>query len=268
MRLQEWLGVLDLSALEIVGLLVAGVLGGAIASLVGGASLVTFPMLIASGLSPLIAATTNIVALAPGILSAAYWDRGQLPKFRGSFAGLVIASLLGAVVGALLLLATPSRTFTLLVPLLLGFSTVLFAYAGRFSQFMRDRAERLGQAGTGNWGRTTVLLLPVSIYGGYYGAGVGVMLLGVLSIGTGGDYRAANVAKNLVTSLNSVAAAVVFAGAGAVAWPQALVMMAGGMAGGYIGARVAKIVPREVMHYAVVAVGAALTVLFAWKYWF
>lgn len=260
--------MLDLSVLEIAGLLIAGVLGGAIASLVGGASLVTFPILVASGLSPLIAATTNIVALAPGILSAAYYDRSQLPKFRGSFAALVLSSLAGATLGALLLLATPVKVFSYLVPLLLGFSTVLFAYSRRFSQFMRDRAERLGEGGAGRWGNTIAVLLPVSVYGGYFGAGVGVLLLGVLSIGTGGDYRTANVIKNLVTSLNSVAAALVFALHGAVAWPQCLTMMAGGMLGGFIGARVAQVVPREVMHYAVVVIGGALTVLFAWRYWF
>lgn len=253
---------------EIIALLFAGTAGGAIASIVGGASLVTFPILVAFGLPPLVAATTNIVALAPGILSAAYWDRSQLPAFNGSFAALVLASLIGAALGALLLLATPVKVFAALVPLLLGFATILFACSRRFSRFMRDRAARSGGNPPGRWGSTLAVLLPVSFYGGYFGAGVGVLLLGVLSIGTGGDYRAANVTKNLVTSLNSVAAAVVFTAFGAVSWPHCLIMMAGGMAGGLIGAKVAQIAPREIMHYAVVIIGAALTVLFAWRYWF
>jgi uncharacterized membrane protein YfcA len=255
------------SVLEIIGLLCAGTFGGALASIVGGASLVTFPILVASGLSPLVAATTNIVALAPGILSAAYWDRQQLPAFQGSFAALVLASLAGAAVGAMLLLATPVRVFAGLVPLLLGFATVLFAFSRQFSRMMRERAARHGRVATGGWGNTVAVLLPVSVYGGYFGAGVGVLLLGVLSIGTGGDYRAANVIKNLVTSLNSVAAAIIYIAHGAVAWPHVLIMMAGGMLGGWIGARVAQVAPRELMHIAVVVIGAGLTVLFAWRYW-
>lgn len=256
-----------MSGYEIVALLFAGVAGGALASVVGGASLVTFPILVASGLSPLTAAATNSVALAPGILFAAFWDRRQLPAFRGHFNTLVMVSVLGALLGALLLIATPVKVFAGLVPLLLGFATVLFAYSRRFSQFMRDRAARRGATAEAGWGGTIAALVPVSIYGGYFGAGVGVLLLGVLSIGTGGDYRTANVTKNLVTSLNSLAAAAVFVGFGAVSWQHGLVMMAGGMAGGLIGARIAQVAPRELMHYAVVLIGALLTVLFAWQYW-
>ena len=112
------------------------------------------------------------------------------------------------------------------------------------------------------------MLLPVSFYGGYFGAGVGVLILAVMSIATRGDYRSANVAKNLVTSLNTGAAAVVFIAKGAVIWLPALVMMAGTIIGGQIGAALAKTAPRHVMRIAVTAVGALLTVYFAWEYWF
>src|SRR5688572_2192647 len=107
-------------------LIAAGLVGGTISALVGGAALVTFPALLATGLPPLIAAPVNLVALTPGNFFAALSDRTQLPPFDRSFIGLVAASLVGAAIGAALLLMTPERTFEILVPLLLGFATVLF----------------------------------------------------------------------------------------------------------------------------------------------
>ena len=112
------------------------------------------------------------------------------------------------------------------------------------------------------------MLLPVSFYGGYFGAGVGVLLLGVMSVATGGDYRSANVVKNLVTSLNSGAAATIFIVKGTVIWPQTLALAAGTMVGGVSGAWLARLIPRAVMRVAVVVVGALLTIVFAWRYWF
>jgi uncharacterized membrane protein YfcA len=209
----------------------------------------------------------NLVALSPGNLLAAIYDRGQLPPFNRSFVALVIASLLGALVGALVLLVTPEHVFEVLVPILLGFATVLFAYAGRISAFVRARAGDRAKS-PHRWGHSIGVILPVSFYGGYFGAGVGVLLLGVLSIGSPGDYRATNVTKNLVTSLNSLTAAGVFILQGGVLWPPTLVMMAGALVGAVIGARLAQVAPHALMRVVVVVVGALLTVVFAWRYWF
>ena len=112
------------------------------------------------------------------------------------------------------------------------------------------------------------MLLPVSFYGGYFGAGVGILILAVFSLATGGDYRSANVAKNFVSSLNGLAASVVFATQGAIIWPQTLALMAGTIAGGLIGAHIARLIPRNVVRVLIVAVGAVLTVAFARQYWF
>jgi uncharacterized protein len=245
-------------------LVAAGIIGGAISALVGGAAIVTFPALIAAGLSPVVATATNLVALCPGNLLAAIYDRTQLPPLDRAFVGLVVWSMLGAVIGAALLLVTPERMFELFVPALLGFATVLFAYAGRISAWLQARAAQ----GAGAQRHSVAAMLPVSIYGGYFGAGVGVLLLGVLSVGTGGDYRSANVIKNLVTSLNSMVAASIFIAQGIVSWPATFAMMAGALLGAYIGARIAQVIPREVMRVVVVAMGALLTAAFAWRYWF
>jgi uncharacterized membrane protein YfcA len=157
--------------------------------------------------------------------------------------------------------------FEFLIPLLLGFATILFAFAGRITQWLRARASARGS----EWkiGVTSIpLVLPISIYGGYFGAGAGTLLLGVLMIATEGNYRRANVAKNLVSSLNTLAASVWFITNGAVSWPHTLVMMVGCLFGAFCGAHLARHVPQDAMRVVIVIVGAALTALFAWRYWF
>lgn len=112
------------------------------------------------------------------------------------------------------------------------------------------------------------MLLPVSFYGGYFGAGVGILILGVFTVATGSDYRSANVTKNFVSSLNGMAAVLVFTTHGAIVWPQTLALMAGTVGGGLIGSQLARIVPRNLVRVLIVGVGAALTVDFARRYWF
>jgi len=250
--------------LHIFILVIGGLVGGVISSLVGGAALVTYPALLSVGLPPVVATVCNLVALTPGNFLAALYDRTQLPPIDRSFAGLIAASLIGAFLGAGLLLVTPERLFAYFIPLLMAFATVLFALAGRISAFMRRRA---GGADTHRWAHSISVILPVSFYGGYFGAGVGVLLAAVLSIGTAGNYRAANVTKNLVTSLNSLIASLVFWSQGTVRWTPTLLMMSGALIGGFAGARLAQVVPNHIMRAVVTLVGALLTVAFAWRYW-
>src|SRR5437868_13288816 len=215
------------------------------ASLVGGASVITFPVLLALGLPPVVATASNLVAVSAGNFLAAVTDRAKLPPFNSAFVGLVLASVLGALLGAVMLLATPAPLFEFLIPLLLGFATVLFAFAGRITAWIRARAKARGKA---EWKMSVTslpLILPVSIYGGYFGAGAGTLLLGVLTVATEGDYRSANVAKNLVSSLNTVAAAAWFISHDAVSWPQTLTMMSGCLVGGFCGAHLARRVPQD-----------------------
>jgi uncharacterized membrane protein YfcA len=254
--------------LHIILMLVgAGIGAGFLSSIVGGAAVISYPALLAAGLPPQIAVASNLLAIMPGTLLAAFADRTQLPPFNRAFAGMVFASITGAAAGAVLLMLTPVRVFEVLVPVLLGFATLVFAYAGRVSVWLKSRAQARGHDITFNI-TSLKMLLPVSFYGGYFGAGVGVLLLGVFTLATGGDYRSANVTKNFVTSLNSTTAAAIFIAQGAIAWPQTLAMMAGSVAGGLIGSYVARMMPQRVMRIFVVAMGAVLTVAFAWRYWF
>ncbi len=244
-----------------------GVVAGIIATMVGGAAVVIYPALIATGVPPQLAAVANLASVMPATMLAALADRTQLPPFDRAFIGLIVASIIGAGLGAALLVLTPERMFAQIVPLLLGFATLLFAFSERISRWLRTRAEGRGHAIAFNFASLKVIL-PVSFYGGYFGAGVGILMLGVFSLATGGDYRAANVAKNFVSSLNGLAATLVFATQGAVLWPQTLALAAGTIGGGLIGAYVARIIPRNVIRVLIVAVGATLTIAFARRYWF
>lgn len=246
-------------------LLVTGIAGGAISALVGGASLVTFPVLLASGLSPTAAVAANTLALTPGNFLAWICDRRQLPSFDRSFLVLIAVSLSGAGLGALLLIATPTRVLAALVPALLGFATVVFAFSRSIEAWI---ARRAAEHGSGDrWRATNAALFPVSVYGGYFGSGVGVLLISVLSIGSGGDYRTTNVLKNFVTSLNSAIACGVYVATGVVVWGPVLAMLVGALVGAFLGARLAMVAPKEAMRHAIVGLSAALTLAFAWRYW-
>lgn len=248
-------------------LFAAGIAGGALSALVGGASLVLFPAMLAAGVPPVMAVASNTTAIMPGNFIAAMADRSQLPKFDGAFLALVAVSLVAAIAGAILLMLTPERLFELLVPLLLGFGTLLFAYAkpigawlGRLSFGKSKTTLHPNAIGIG-------MMIPVSIYGGYFGAGVGVLLIAALSVANGGDYRAANVTKNFVGSLNNLVAAIVFASQGVIAWIPALLVAVGAIGGALAGAHVARILPVAAARRLVIAFGALLTAIYAWRYW-
>jgi uncharacterized protein len=245
----------------------SGLVAGAIATMVGGAAVVTYPALIAAGLTPQVAAIGNLTAIMPAALLGALSDRTQLPPFNRAFAELVAFSLVGAGLGAACLLLTPERVFVGMVPVLLAFATMLFAYAERISKWMRGRAAERGHEISFNLGSLKILL-PVSFYGGYFGAGVGILMLGVFSLATGGDYRSANVAKNFVSSLNGLVATVIFVSQGAVPWPQTLPLMAGTIGGGLVGAYLARVVLRPVIRVLVILVSLSLSVWLARRYWF
>lgn len=245
----------------------AGLVAGVIATMVGGAAVIIYPALIATGVPPQLAAVSNLASVMPATMLAALSDRSQLPPFNRAFVSLIVASITGAAIGAMLLLVTPERMFAAIVPLLLAFATLMFAYSERISVWLRARAADRGRDMTFTIGSLKVLF-PVSFYTGYFGAGAGILMLGVFSLATGGEYRSANVARNFVSSLNGLAATLVFATQDAVLWPQTLALAAGTIVGGLAGAYVARIIPRKMVRVLVVLVGVALTIAFAGRYWF
>jgi uncharacterized membrane protein YfcA len=245
----------------------AGLAGGVVTAVVGGASLITFPALMAAGLPAIVANASNAVALMPGNFVGGIADLERLPRWDRSFVGLIAVCVAGSVAGAVLLLVTPERAFTVVVPLLIGLATVLFAGAGRIRRWILARAARPHGTPVSSEGLRLLLFAPVAVYGGYFGAGMSVMLLAILSVSATDDFRATNVVKNLISGLTSLVAVVVFVFQGIIAWPPTMIMMAGALVGGFLGGRLARVLPPDLMRGVVITVGTILTVIYAWRYW-
>lgn len=245
-------------------LFAAGLAGGVVTAVVGGASLITFPALLAAGLPPVVANASNTVALTPGNVAAALADLGRRPRCDRFFLAMSLVAVVGSGAGAALLLLTPEKAFTALVPPLVGAATALFALSDR----IRARvAARAGGARRSSDGLTLLAFAPVAVYGGYFGAGMSVMILALLSAADRGDFRAVNVLKNLLAGITSMVAVAVFVAQGMVAWAPALVMMAGALVGGFAGGRLVRVLPPRAVRAIVIAVGTVLTAVYAWRYW-
>jgi uncharacterized membrane protein YfcA len=249
-----------LSGLMLFG---AGLAGGVVTAMVGGASLITFPALLAAGLPAIVANASNTVALTPGNLVAGLADLERLPRWDRSLVGLMVVCIAGSVAGATLLLLTPEKAFTAVVPLLIGFATILFALSGRIRLWILSR----GATSATPPGYGSLLFAPVAVYGGYFGAGMSVILLALLSVSRTDEFRAINVLKNLLSGLTSFVAVGVFVFQDVVAWPPTVVVMAGAAIGGFLGGRLVRIVPPDLMRWTVIAVGTLLTAVYAWRYW-
>jgi uncharacterized membrane protein YfcA len=249
---------LDIATVSL--LLAAGTAGGVANAIAGGGSLLTFPALLAAGLPPVIANATNALAASPAHPMAAWADRAALPPWR-ELRGLVLASLLGGALGGALLLATPERWFALMVPALIGAATLLFALAGPIHR-------ALGREAQGFQPRAALrAALPCAAYGGYFGAGLGIMLMAVLRLAGLSDPRQANAVKNLLASAAVAAGLVLLVPAGLVAWGPAAVVLAGTFAGGWLGGRLARVLPAAVLRAIVIAAGTAMTAIYAWRLW-
>jgi uncharacterized membrane protein YfcA len=252
-----------MDAQSALGLFGAGFAGGVVTAIVGGASLITFPALLATGLPAIIANASSSVALTPANLVAGFGDLQRFPRWDRFLIGLCAVAVAGSVAGAVLLLLTPEKAFTAAVPVLIGLATILFAVSGHVRSWMATRAagglssHRLGMA----------LFAPVAVYGGYFGAGMSVMLLAILSVSRADEFRANNVVKNLISGLTGLVAVAVFISQGVVAWPATLTTMAGGLAGGFLGGRLARVFPAPVARWVVITVGTVLTVVYARRYW-
>ena len=245
----------------------AGLAGGIVTAIVGGASLITFPALLAAGLPAVVANASNTVALTPGNLAAGLSDLERLPRWDRSFLGLIAVCGAGSVTGAALLLATPEKAFTAVVPLLVGGATALFAFSDRIRRWILSRGATPLAGRPSSDGLSLLLFAPVAVYGGYFGAGLSVMLLALLSVSRGEEFRSTNVLKNLLSGLTSLVAVVVFVAQGVVAWAPTMAMMAGALAGGYLGGRLARVLSPGLVRWIVIAVGSILTAVYAWRYW-
>ncbi len=240
----------------------AALVAGAANAIAGGGSLLSFPALVAAGLPPVIANLTNTVAMCPGYLGASLAQRRDLSG-QGTRAWAVLpVSAAGGVAGAWLLLNTGESAFAVVVPFLLLFAAALLAAQERLKKWLlgevRASSDVSGSSSTGaKRERPWVAALPVgaaAIYGGYFGAGMGVIVLAALAVVLDDTLTRVNALKQTVSLAVNVAAAVVFVASGRVAWDFTLVMALCALAGGAIGGRIASRVPPAVLRVVVIAV--------------
>lgn len=248
---------------QAVLLALAGVAGGITNALAGGATFFTFPAMMAVGLPPVVANASNTVALFPASFFAVAAQRREIAGVRRLIPALLAAAVAGSVAGALLLLRTSDATFMGVVPFLLLAATLLFALSPRLLPLLRARDPGNDRRLAFGPGRLA-LMAGCAVYGGYFGAGIGIMMMAGLSLSGLDDVRVANALKNLLAGFINGVAVVVFVISGVVAWPAALVMLAGAVVGGTVGGRLAGVIPARMLRVGVVGIGSFLT---AWYFW-
>jgi len=241
-----------------IALTAAAFLGGALNALAGGGSLVTFPALLFAGLNPIDANASSVVALFPATFASIWaYRRRVFDVTEVSVTGLSIVSLIGGVLGAVLLLFTPTAVFAGLVPWLVLFSTLVFA-VGNFAPLDVIRRLALGPRGA------LVAHFIISVYGGYFGGGIGFLLLAALTLFGMRDINAMNGLKMWLVGIMTVASMATFIVADVIRWPGVLPMLLGSMIGGYVAAHAAQRLDQRLTKGFIVVLGAGVTAYFFW----
>lgn len=244
-------------------------LAGALNSVAGGGSFFSFPTLIFTGVPAINANATNTIALWPGSVASVVAYRRQFSSQRPVLIVLSVASMAGGLLGALLLLRTPEATFLRILPWLLLLATALFAFGGNLVGRLRGRVGGSLPAGP-SWLPllgTGLVQLVIGAYGGFFGGGIGMMMLAVLSVQGMRSVHTMNALKTLLASLINGVAVVTFILAGAVYWAQGLLMVVGAVIGGYGGAHLAQRLDPGLVRRFVIIVGCAMTVYFFVRYY-
>jgi hypothetical protein len=247
----------------IIFLFVAGALGGALNSVAGGGSFIAFPALLFTGVPPIPANATNTIALWTGAAASGGAYRRRLDFPGRVWVPLLTASLIGGIIGALLLLKTPAHTFMRVLPWLTLGATLLFAFGKKIAGGRRSLIEH-ESSGVALAG-ATLFQLCVAIYGGYFGGGMGIVMLAMLAALGMTDIHAMNALKSVMGFVINGVAVVTFVLAGAIYWRHGVVMIIGAIAGGYLGAHYAMKMPQAWIRWFVVVVGAGMTAYFFWK---
>jgi uncharacterized protein len=242
---------------EAVAIAAAGLGAGAINTVVGSGTLLTFPVLLGFGYAPVVANVSNTVGLVPGGVTGSIGYRSELAGQKRRAVSLAGASVTGALAGAGLLLALPASTFKVVVPYLIAGALVLVVAQPWLAARLEARRRRRGFSG-GRW--TPAALFAVGVYGGYFGAGQGILLLAVLGLGLAERLHRVNALKNVLATATNLTAALVFVVLGPVDWGAAALLAVGSTVGGHLGARLARVLPPAALKAAIVVVGIAAIV--------
>ncbi len=248
-----------MSVVEVLALLAAGLFAGTINTVVGSGTLITFPTLLLFGYPAVVANVTNTVGLVPGGLTGIHGYRAELRGHGHTLRRLAPMSFLGAVIGALLLLVLPAAAFAAIVPVLIGLALLLVLF-GPWLQ-MKAAAQHADAGAPGRHPRRLLLLqagmLLAGMYGGYFGAAQGVLMMGLMSVLTTEPLQSLNGIKNVLGTIVNAVAAVTFMVVAwdKIEWPVAAILAVGGLAGGYLGARVGRRLSPRVLRALIVLIG-------------
>jgi uncharacterized membrane protein YfcA len=240
-----------MSPLEAIAILTAGLAAGTINTVVGSGSLITFPTLLAFGYPAVVANVSNTVGLVPGSLSGAIGYRRELAGQRDRAIRLGIAAIAGGLTGGLLLLALPQSAFERIVPILILGAVVLIAIQPRLSRAMGERRA----AGREHTLPLAITIFLTGVYGGYFGAGQGVIQMALLSTFLSDGLQRLNALKNVLTVLINGVAAILFIAVAPVAWPAAILLAVGAIVGGQVGAIVGRRLPAGALRLAIIVIG-------------
>ncbi len=260
--------ITDVGILGLICLFLAAGMAGAMNSVAGGGTFITFPAMVFFGMNPLIANTTSTVALWPASISGAYGFRKHLAEHsKRKLLEYIVVSLAGGVCGAVLLVITPPTVFEKLVPWLILLATTLFAGSGRITAYAKKHPITGRIDAKWTVAASLAAQFMVALYGGYFGAGIGIMMLALFSLFGLSDTKAINALKTLLaTSINSVAV-ITFIAKDLVDWRVATVMLMGAVPAGYLGAKLAMRLSERVARSIIISIGCIITVAFFAKYY-
>ena len=245
-----------MTALDIALLIAAAFIAGILNAVAGGGSFVTFPALVFTGVPPIIANASSTVATSPGSFASAWaYRRDFVPFPKIGLWPMLLVSLVGGTIGALLLLYTPAKTFDQLIPWLLLAATLLFGFGRQLTPLLL-RLFTIGPMSL------LVIQFLIAIYGGYFGGAIGILMLALYGLFGLDDLNAMNASKTLLAGTMNAAAVVCFVLAGKVWWPQTLIMLVAAVIGGYVGARVGRRINPTWLRVGVTAIGLAMSAAF------
>ncbi len=254
-----------MSLLNIVVIFVAAMLAGALNSVAGGGSFISYPALVFGGVPLINANTTSTIALWPGTVASVFAYRKEIANERAGMWPLLVASFFGGLIGAHILLHTTENTFARLLPFLLLLATLLFAFSKRLSGWVRKSISGTKLPASTLKGGVVVFQFIIGVYGGFFGGGIGIMMLAAFGLlGMDNIHRMNGLKTVMATIINGVAV-VLFVINGVIYWPQAVVMIVGAIIGGYAGATFAqRLNPARVRQFVIV-VGCVMTCIFFYR---
>jgi len=247
---------------ELIFLFVAGFLGGLINSIAGGGSFITFPALLWVGIPAISANATNTMASCAGYLSGTYAFRQELSEHKQQLPLLVLISLVGGISGAWLLLQTTEQLFREVIPWLLLFATLLFIFGADLNLKIRQLTSNYRHVSLlGSLSLITGLFM-VGVYGGFFNAALGIILLSYLVLAGHSDIHLMNGLKLMISSVISIIAVGLFIYEGIIAWTQGFIVLGGTLVGGYVAAHYSRQLPQHYVRYFVILVSCSITLYF------